>query len=169
MNAKEVTLDPKPQNTTKSDYGEDLYYYQYQSTKKGQNLKYTFTYKKDGTESTLAVINKMQPPNDSNHAGAKNGDTKKATNTKQPIISIGGALIIGLAIIIAGVFVYFGLKGKNSIPAKGRNTTKPQAKKGTRKNNSKSANDEEKKDLRKKLLTGKIDQETYEEEMKKLI
>jgi hypothetical protein len=171
MNAKEVALDPKPQNTTKSDYGEDLYYYQYQSIKKGQNLKYTFTYKKDGTESTLAVINKMQPPNDSNHSGVKSGDTQKATSTnaKQPIIGIWGALIIGLAIIIAGVFVYFGLKGKNSIPAKGRKTTKPQSKKGTRKNDSKSANDEEKKELRKKLLTGKIDQETYEEEMKKLI
>ena len=31
----------------------------------------------------------------------------------RPLIGIGGASVIGIAIIIAGVFVYLGLKGKS--------------------------------------------------------
>ncbi|MDQ0197336.1 hypothetical protein [Neobacillus ginsengisoli] len=172
MNAKEIQLEPKAQNNSKSDYGEDLYYYQYQNVKKGENLYYTFSYKKDGTESTMEAINKQQPPNDSTHAGVKNGTSKSQTsnvNSKSPIISIGGALIIGSAIIIASVFVFLGLKGKKPLPFKAKKTNKHQPKKETAKKENKSANAEDKKELRKKLLTGKIDQETYEEEMKKLI
>lgn len=163
MDAKEIQLEPKAQNNTKSEYGEELYYYQYQNVKKGEKLNYSFSYKKDGTESTMDAINKQQPPNDSTHAGVKNG------TSKSPIIGIGGAIIIGIAIIIAGVFVFLGLKGKKPLPSKTKKTNKHQPKKVTVKKEGKSANAEEKKELRKKLLTGKIDQETYEEEMKKLI
>lgn len=172
MNAKDVQLEPKAQNKTKSDYGEDLYYYQYQNVKKGQNLSYTFSYKKDGTDSTMAAINKLQPPNDSTHAGVKSGNTasnSSSNNSNSPIIGMGGAIIIGIAIIIAGVFVFLGLKGRKANSSKGGKGNKKQPKKGTAKKESKKANEEEKKELRKKLLTGKIDQETYEEEMKKLM
>jgi hypothetical protein len=102
----------------------------------------------------------------------KNGTSKSQPsndNSKSPIIGIGGAIIIGIAIIIAGVFVFLGLKGKKPLPSKTKKTNKHQPKKVTVKKEGKSANAEEKKELRKKLLTGKIDQETYEEEMKKLI
>jgi hypothetical protein len=172
MDAKEIQLQPQTQNSEKSEYGEQLYYYQYQNVKAGSTLKYNFSYKKDGTESTLEAINKQQPPNDSTHAGLKNGSTANSSKTSasQPIIGIGGASIIGIAIIIAGLFVYFGLKGKGQQPVGATKQIKEQPKNAASpKKNNKSANTEAKKELRKKLLTGKIDQETYEEEMKKLI
>jgi hypothetical protein len=175
MNATEIQLEPKAQSNEKSDYGEQLYYYQYQNVKTGTNLKYTFSYKKEGTESTMEAINKQQPPNDDTHSGVNNSTATdqvlKNANSgseKQPIISNGGAVIIAIAIIIAGALVFFGLKGtnrrafKNSKPAK-------QEHKPTVKVEHKSVNADEKKELRKKLLSGKIDQETYDEEMKKLI
>ncbi|SMQ82796.1 hypothetical protein SAMN05444673_5033 [Bacillus sp. OV166] len=176
MDAKEIKIEPKAANNSKNEYGEELYYYQYKNVKADAGLKYSFSYKKDGTESTMEAINKKQPPNDENHSGVtatdqvvKNGGT--TNSSKRPIIGLGGASIIGIAIIIAGLFVFIGLKGNKQSASKIASHNKKQPKKTspTVKKDNKTANSEEKKELRKKLLTGKIDQEMYEEEMKKLI
>jgi hypothetical protein len=175
MNAKDIQLEPKAQNNEKSDYGEQLYYYQYQNVKAGVDLKYTFSYKKEGTESTMEAINKQQPPNDDTHSGVKKSTATdqvlknaKSSSEQQPIISTSGGIIIAIAIIIAGVFVFFGRKGNTRKTTKNSKPTKQHQKPPGKKEN-KSSNADEKKELRKKLLLGKIDQETYDEEMKKLI
>ena len=175
MNAKSIQLTPKAQNTSNSEYGEALYYYQYTNVKIGDSLKYSFSYKKAGTESTMTAINKQLPPNDTTHKNVQNKTATDQVSTSgndasnQPIIGIGSAMIIAIAIIIAGVLVFFGLKGKAQTGKKGTKFNKQQNVKQPVKKDSKSGNADEKKELRKKLLTGKIDQETYEEEMKKLI
>lgn len=177
MNAKDIQLEPKAQSNEKSEYGEELFYYQYKNVKPGESLKYSFSYKKDGTESTLEAINKLQPPNDDNHSGVtatdqltKNAAKNSSSSSDQPIIGAGGASIIGLAIVIAGIFVFLGLKGnsKNTVATSAK-TKKPEQKKPTAKKETKANHTDEKKELRKKLLTGKINQEMYEEEMKKLL
>lgn len=173
MNAKNITIDPQAQNNAKNEYGEELYYYQYKNVKKGNNLNYSFTYEKSNNDSTLSAINKQKANSNSKSSTATDQALKDNSSGKQPVITIGGASIIGIAIIIAGLFVFFGLRKKPQ-SAKGHSAakykSKPQAsaKKPSKKEN-KFANAEEKKELRKKLLNGKIDQETYEEEMKKLI
>ncbi len=123
MNAKEIVLEPKAQNTQKSDYGEELYYYQYQNVKAGESQKYSFAYKKDGTESTLEAINKQQSSNNSGEMVQQQPTSYLkleaiAGSSSQPLIGIGGASIIGLALIIAGVFVFLGLKGNFKIGPK---------------------------------------------------
>jgi hypothetical protein len=172
MNAKNVALEPKAQSTSKSDYKEDLYYYQYKNVKPGNTLNYSFTYTKKDNASSLSVINKEQPPSDSTHSSVNgNTSTSNTDKSKQPIIGIGGASIIGIAIILAGLFIFFGLRGRmpKASSLTSNKSTKNQPSKPTSKKIDKLANGEEKKELRKKLLNGKIDQETYEEEMKKLI
>lgn len=174
MEATDITLEPKAANNTKSDYGEELYYYQYKNVKAGENYKYSFSYKKEGFESTLDAINAQEPPNDENHTavnGTATDQIKNDGNSDRPIIGVGGASVIGIAIIIAGVFVYLGLKGraqstqKSSISKKEKEPVKKQS----TKKESTLIDHDSKKELRKKLLAGKIDQETYDEEMKKLI
>lgn len=174
MNAKDIQLEPKAHSNEKSEYGEELYYYQYKNVKPGENLKYNFSYKKDGTESTMEAISKLQPPNDENHSGVTATDqvTKNAaakSPTDQPIIGMGGAIIIGLAIVVAGIFVFLGLKGNSRPSSAASKSKKPEQKKSSGKKETKANHEDEKKELRKKLLTGKIDQEMYEEEMKKLL
>ncbi|WP_042458289.1 hypothetical protein [Neobacillus dielmonensis] len=176
MNSKDIQMEPKAQDNSKDDYGEDLYFYQYSNVKKGEPLKYTFSYKKDGTESSMEAISKLNPPDDENHAGVNGTATdqvtkgSKSSNSNKSLIGIGGASIIGIAIIIAGIFVYLGLKVSFKSAAKPEKSNKPTQKKPTAiKKDSRQDRAEEKKELRKKLLTGKIDQDTYEEEMKKLI
>lgn len=185
LNAKNFNTDPKAANTSKSDYGEELYYYQYTNQKKGNSVKIATSYTKKDNESTLSLINKQNPPDDANHSGTTatdqvaNGSTdnsKKAAD--QPIIGIGGASVIGVSLIIAGLFVFFGLKGN----ARGMKPTmnsnkKAQNKTVVQKSNKKDKSDQktskndttdQKKKLRSLLLSGKIDDETYENEMKKL-
>jgi hypothetical protein len=180
MDAKEIKLDPKAPNNTKSEYGEELFYYQYKDVKIGENYTYSFSYQKDGFKSTLDAINEKQPPNDENHTGVEGTATDQITGGpggstgsggNRPLIGIGGASVIGIAIIIAGVFVYLGLKGKSYSATKTSSTkaVNHHPKKQLVKKENKLISDEEKKELRKRLLTGKIDQETYDEEMKKLI
>jgi hypothetical protein len=173
MNAKQIQVEPKAQNNSKNEYGEELYYYQYKDTKLGNNLKYKISYKKDNNDSSLSVINKMQPPNDDTHSGTKANDKTEKESGNSPIIGIGGASVIGIAIIIAGLFIFLGIRGnrnsRKTPPTNSNKSNKNQPKKPTAKKESKLANEDEKKELRKKLLNGKIDQETYEEEMKKLI
>jgi hypothetical protein len=172
MNAKNIALTPKAQSTSKSDYKEDLYYYEYKNVKPGNTVNYSFTYTKKDNVSSLSVINKEQPPKDSTHSGVNGNTTTSNTDkSKQPIIGIGGASIIGIAIIIAGLFIFFGLRGRmrKTSSLTSNKSTKKQPGKPTSKKIDKLANAEEKKELRKKLLNGKIDQETYEEEMKKLL
>lgn len=174
MNTKEIQMEPKAQENSKNEYGEEIYFSQYTNVKAGERLKYSFSYKKDGTESTTEAMSKQQPPNDETHSGV-NGSatdqlTKSTDNSKQPIIGIGGASIIGIAIIIAAAFVYLGLKAKAQTSGSGTKKNQyHERKRASTKKENKAFNTEAKKELRKKLLTGKIDQETYEEEMKKLI
>ncbi|MBM7651589.1 hypothetical protein [Neobacillus cucumis] len=177
MDAKNIQVEPQTANNTKSEYGEELYYYQYKDVKAKENLKFSFSYKKDGTESTMEAINKQESSSTQSTSGSTATDqVKKGTSTsnaKQPLIGVGAASIIGIALIIAGFLVYLGLKGHSPI---GRRTSVKSTKQKNRstkqtvgKKVNKTNNEEEKKELRKKLLTGKIDQDMYEEEMKKLI
>ncbi|MDQ1001558.1 hypothetical protein QFZ28_001958 [Neobacillus niacini] len=174
MEAKEITLEPKAPNNTKSEYGEELFYYQYKDVKAGESYKYTFSYQKDGFKSTLDAINEKQPPNDENHASVNGTATDQISGGSggdRPLIGMGGAIVIGIAIIIAGVFVYLGLKGKSQSAPKASSSkaTNHHPKKQPVKKEIKSISVDDKKELRKKLLNGKIDQETYDEEMKNLI
>jgi len=175
MDAKNIKLEPKAANNTKSEYGEELYYYQYKGVKAKENPKYSFSYQKAGTESTMEAINKQQASTDKSGSTATDQVKKETSSStiKQPLIGAGGASIIGIALIIAGIFVYLGLKGNAQrgrySAAKGTKHKQQPAKQLAGKKDHKPNNAEEKKELRKKLLTGKIDQEMYEEEMKKLI
>jgi hypothetical protein len=171
MNAKNIQVEPKAQNNSKSEYGEELYYYQYKNVKKGNNVKYNFSYTKANNDSSMSVINKMQPPNDATHSTTNTSNKNNDSSGKRPIIGVGGASVIGIAIVIAGIFIFLGLtrRSKKPTPTNSNKNNKNQPMKPTVKKENKLANAEEKKELRKKLLNGKIDQETYEEEMKKLI
>lgn len=180
MEAKDITLEPKAPNNTKSEYGEELFYYQYKDVKVGESYTYSFSYQKEGFKSTLEAINEKQPPNDENHASVNGTATDQLSGSTggsgrsggdRPLIGMGGAVVIGFAIIIAGVFVYLGLKGKSQTTPKasGSKAANHPSKKQPVKKEIKSISVDDKKELRKKLLNGKIDQETYDEEMKKLI
>jgi hypothetical protein len=170
MNSKDVKIEPSPANTTKSEYGQELNHYQYTNVKQGEAVKYTASYSKEGNESALSIISKMNPPNDENHSGtATDQVTKNGTSpNEKPIIDAVGASIISISIVIAGGFVFFGLRGKRHTAAI-RKPQKVMKKKSKNDEQNITVTADERKKLRSMLLNGKIDQQTYEEKMKKLI
>jgi hypothetical protein len=180
LNSKDITLEPKSMKNEKSDYGEEIHYYQYTNLRKDNTSKITVRYKKADNKSTISSIDKKQAPNDANHSGTKDGSTATDQVLKnsdgnesgsRPIIDTTGAIIIGLSVVIASIFIFLGLKGNKRPPGKASKskTVQKPAKKATLKKAGKDSVSDEKKELRKKLLKGTIDQETYEVQIKKLI
>ncbi|RDU35148.1 hypothetical protein DRW41_19580 [Neobacillus piezotolerans] len=175
LKSTDITLEPKPASTQKSDYGEQIAFYQVKAAEKGSSYKYNVSYKKEGNASTLSMINKNKAPNDENHNGTTATDQVTANSggnggdNNRPIIGAAGGVIIGASIIIAGMFVFFGLRNKKENKKNTAQNKKEKGGKAPQKQKMKPSNDEEIKELRKKLLNGKIDQETYNEQVKKLI
>ncbi|RHW41099.1 hypothetical protein D1B31_09150 [Neobacillus notoginsengisoli] len=177
LKSTEIAMDPKPSSTQKSEYGEQIAFYQQKTAKIGDSFKYNVSYKKEGNASTLSMIDTTKKPNDENHNGTTatdqvtGGDEGNTSGTSdRPIIGAAGGVIIGVSIIIAGMFVFFGLRNKadkRKNPAPGKKAAS--GKQADKKQKKTGSNAEEIKELRKKLLSGKIDQEAYDEQVKKLI
>ncbi|KKK33222.1 hypothetical protein WQ57_25205 [Mesobacillus campisalis] len=173
VKAEAFKLNQQADNISKSDYGQELHYFQYSNVKKDKPVSYTASYIKDGHESTLSLISKQNPPNDENHNGSSEGEPElrnsSGTPGTSPIIGTAGAIIIGISVIIAGAFIYYGLMGKAPNTNAQNNRSKTPARKASYVAPKARDIAEEKKQLRNKLLTGKIDEKTYEEKMRKLI
>lgn len=177
INAKEYSMEPKSSDESKSEYGEEIHHYQYLNAKRGSEVSYKASYVKKDNASSMSVINKQNPPQDENHQGVSgstateqvlnnNGGT---TNNKssRPIIDTTGAVIIGISMIIMGIFIFLGFRGKGKSPTPKRKVQQPTTK-GTPKTKNVDSKSEEKKSLRKMLMAGEIDQQTYDEKIKKL-
>jgi hypothetical protein len=174
INATDFKMEPKATNESKSEYGEEIHYYQQKNVKKGVDLVYNASYIKKDHTSSMSVIKTQQPPQDENHQGLTateqvlNNSGNSQNTSNRPIIDTTGAVIIGISLVIMGALIFLGFRGKGSTGSahKGRNI---QATMRTSKNNKKiDSNLEEKKQLRRMLLAGEIDQRTYDERMKKL-
>lgn len=176
INSKEFTMEPKATNESKSEYGEEIHHYQYLNAKKGSEVSYKATYVKKDNTSSMSVISTMDPPKDENHQGTSGttateqvlnngGGTSKVTT--RPLIDTTGSFIIGISLIIMGVFVFLGFKGKKSVPTPKTPISKITAK-GSKITNKADSKSDEKKLLRTMLMTGEIDQKTYDEKIKKL-
>jgi hypothetical protein len=179
LKSEDFKVEPAATSTTESDYGEKLHIYQFTNMKKDEAINITATYVKKDNKSTLSAISEQTPPNDENHSGEtateqvlnNSGDSSKKSDD-QPIIGMGGATVIGISIIIAGVFVFMGLKansrGSKQTGTKSKSALKkPVVDKQVQKVSKKDTTDHKKK-LRTLLINGEIDQETYEKELEKL-
>lgn len=179
LKSENFKIDPVSENISEDENGIKQYFYQYTNVKKDTANNLSVSYTKKDNKSTLASLREQAPPNDEDHNGVSgesatdqiannSGNSGSNGKTDRPIIGIGGASVIGISIIIAGIFVFLGLKGnkRNSKPVVNSNKKVPK-KTVVQKTSNKDVS-EHKKKLRSLLLSGKIDEATYEEEMKKL-
>jgi hypothetical protein len=176
MNSKDFSLKPKATNETKSEYGEEIHHYQYTNAKKGTELTYNANYVKKDHTSSMSVISTQEPPQDENHQAVSgstateqvlNNTGSSGGTSTQPLINTTGAVIIGISMIIMGIFIFLGFKGKGTpqtpkAPISAKIIKRP---KNPKKVDLKI---DEKKLLRKMLMAGEIDQKTYDEKIKKL-
>jgi hypothetical protein len=166
IGAKDFTISPKAMNQSKSDFGEDLYHYQYKQLKAGEQKTFQVAYTKPDNKSSLSVI-QSNMPKDSNHAGvsgnaASNAQAAASAAVSKPIIDATAASIIGISLIIMGALIYFGLRGRPvtaEVSVNGAANTVTGAR--TKKGHKKDSVEERKKNLRKMLINGEIDEKTY--------
>jgi hypothetical protein len=174
INSKDFTLEPKATNESKSEYGEEIHHFQYLKAKMGTELSYNASYEKKEHTSSMSVISTQEPPQDENHQGVtateqviNNSSSTPSIESNRPLIDTTGAVIIGISLIIMGVFIFLGIKGKGGTPPQRTKNVESAQKniKNTKKIDSKS---NDKKLLRKMLMAGEIDQQTYDDKINKL-
>lgn len=173
INSKDFTMEPIATKESKSEYGEEIHHYQYLNAKKGKELSYKASYVKKDHTSSMSVISTQKPPQDENHQGVSgstatdqvlNNGGGSTVKSNRPLIDTTGAVIIGISMIMMGVFIFLGFKG-NGANRKPKTSVSQTSVKGSKKVDTKSS---EKKELRKMLMSGVIDQQTYDEKIKKL-
>lgn len=158
LTAEDFQLNKEP-DTTLETFGLQYYMYEYSGVKQGDVFDFSVTYKKDDIVTTMEAIDDMQAPNDDVHKGTAGQDEVQAGD-REPFVSTENAVLIVLALIIAGMFVFILVRGKqNKRPVSKQKGIIPK----------KIVNKEEEiKKLRKMLTEGQIDEKTYKEKRSKL-
>lgn len=177
INSKDFTMEPKATNESKSEYGEEIHHYQYLNAKKGSSVSFKSSYVKKDNNSSMSVISTQNPPKDENHQGVSGGtatdqvlknSNSSNSNTNRPIIDTAGAIIIGISLIIMGGFIFLGFKGRGTSPRVQKKQVQQSSMKEKTKTKKVDSKTEEIKTLRNMLMSGEIDQKTYDEKIKKL-
>lgn len=158
--SEDFQLDKEP-DITSEVFGLPFYMFEYSDVKEGDVFDFSVTYKKDTIVTTMEAYDDMQAPNDEIHAVATGQDGGPAGDSDgEPFISTENAVLIALAVIIVGMFIFIivrGKQGKRSVSKKKDLAPKKIVNK-----------EEEIKKLRKMLAEGQIDDKTYKEKRAKL-
>ncbi|WP_280772247.1 hypothetical protein [Salipaludibacillus daqingensis] len=142
-------------------FGVPAHAYDRDDAEVGTTFDLDISYEKEDSVTTLEAMETQTPPDDDIHAQFRDDSAPEAAaggNGGTPIIDTESALMISLSIIIAGMFVFFGLKSRGSqVNVK-------------EKSRSKAVHVDpavDTKELRQKLIRGEIDEETYKKERSK--
>ncbi|SDZ67198.1 hypothetical protein SAMN05421736_12922 [Evansella caseinilytica] len=156
--AEEVQLSLEPERVTDM-YGVQVHVYEFENLEAGDGFDLAVSYIKDDAITTLEALESQTPPDDDVHAGLSGGDP--SANGSQPVISNESAIMISISIIIAGLFVFFGLRNGKKQPVQKESPA-------LYKKAEKIDSIQEKKRLRQQLLNGEIDEKSYRAKIKNL-
>lgn len=154
--AENVQLSKESENVMDM-YGTPVHEYKMTDVKAGEKFELDIAYEKDSDMTTIEAM-EQHAPDDEVHQGMAQGDQDNS-NGSGTLISNESAVMISISIIIAGLFVYLGLKNKQKT-ASVSVANPSHAKAG-------KLDDKEKSNLRKQLINGQIDEKTYKDELSK--
>ncbi|UTR16608.1 hypothetical protein MM221_08805 [Salipaludibacillus sp. LMS25] len=148
--SEEFTLSQEPDQELEM-YGVIAHIFEEEMASEGEAFTFVISYEKADRLTTLEALESQVVPNDEIHAQFQTDDTSElATNGTRPLIDLEGAIMISTALIIASLFVFFGLKSRIKYPTE---IAKPL--------NSKESEAEKIRALRQQLIRGEINEETY--------
>jgi hypothetical protein len=142
LKTESTKLDPAPENHQQNPFGMNMFLYQMQGLKKGDVRSYKLNYKRSNEYTTVELMNQIAPNQEE-----KKPEPKKVESSELYLI-IGG--VVGF-ILISGLLLIFILKKK-----------KPQPTKSVTKVSQKGKVDDQKAELRTKLIEGKISKDEYD-------
>lgn len=158
VEAENVKLSEEP-NDVLDMYGTPVHEYNVADVKAGDTFELDISYEKDSEITTLEAL-EQHAPDDDIHQGLAATDDNDGAGT---FISNESAIMISISIIIAGLFVYLGLRNRQKAPTKRTNTNKSQ-----HIDKSSKSTEKEKKKLRKQLIDGQIDEGTYKKRISEI-
>lgn len=159
VEAENLQLSIEPQNVLDM-FGTPVHEYEFADVKAGEKFELDISYEKDSEITTAEALEQQTPPDDDVHQGLGMDDNANEGGSGG-LISNEGAVMISISIIIAGLFIFFGLKNKE----KKVQDDKPKPSKPKK---PKKSNAEAKKQLRQQLVNGDIDEQTYKKRLSKL-
>ncbi|PYZ93403.1 hypothetical protein CR194_09475 [Salipaludibacillus keqinensis] len=157
--AEDFTMSEEADRETEM-FGVLAHAYDSEDAEVGTTFNLDISYEKEDSVTTLEAMETQTPPDDDIHAQFRDDSSPEAAagNGGTPLIDTESALMISLSIIIAGMFVFFGLRSRGSqVNVKEKSRSKavhvdPEI---------------DTKELRQKLIRGEIDEETYKKERSK--
>jgi len=153
--AEDFTISEAADRTTEM-FGVLAHAFDEENAEVGTTYDLNISYEKEDSLTTLEAMETQTPPDDDVHAQFKDDaslDVSSGTGGST-FIDTEGAVMISLSIIIAGLFVFFGLKSRGSMVKEKRPKNDENVEVDT-------------KDLRQMLIRGEIDEETYKKERAK--
>ncbi|WP_078593293.1 hypothetical protein [Evansella clarkii] len=161
LGAEDTKLSHEPDRVTDM-FGVPVHAYDFEQVSAGEVFDLSVTYVKDSIVTTLEALEDRSPPDDDIHAGFMDGGgTSNGEGGNNPIISTENSVMISISIIIAGIFVFFGLRGSQNKKSSETENTAEDIKRGP-------SDYIDKKTLRKQFLNGEIDEKTYRLKLSKL-
>lgn len=151
LKTESFSLSPAAESHQENGYGMNMFIYQYQGMKPGEEKEFKLKYERNESKTTMDIMNEM------GNKMAPKGVEKD--NETLPLGVIIGA-IVGVCIVLAGVIIFI-LKKKN----------KQKAVKSNQPNHVDKGQadlEQKKKRLRGMLLEGSITEEEYQELLQKL-
>ncbi|MDF2558154.1 MAG: hypothetical protein K0R71_1982 [Bacillales bacterium] len=158
INAKNPQVDPKPDKQEEKNKEQVFTYHFHDVVKAGDVKTFKVQYEKADNKTSNQWIQENGAP-ESNTSTSKTPTSALDTNV---------ALIIGGAILIFGLILFFAIKGKKGSQATTRQQKRNEARKNQTDNKSYQSAAVKKKVLRKLLIDGEITEEEFAEEMKNL-
>ncbi|UCZ52503.1 hypothetical protein LGQ02_16925 [Bacillus shivajii] len=144
-------------------FGVPVHAFEFNQLSTEQQIEFETSYEREkGMLSTLEALETQSPPDDDVHAGLVNNAQQPPTGNSE-LISTENAVMISLSVVIAGLFVFLGLRGY-------KRTALISGDEGLRKDKkTKRENIElEKKRLKKQFINGDIDEKTYRSKLSNL-
>src|SRR5699024_7521419 len=114
--AENVKLSEEP-NDVLDMYGTPVHEYNVADVKAGDTFELDISYEKDSEITTLEAL-EQHAPDDDIHQGLAATDDNDGAGT---FISNESAIMISISMVIAGLFVYLGLRNRQKAPIKGTN------------------------------------------------
>jgi hypothetical protein len=148
LKTESTVIKPAPETHQENPYGMNMFMYQIPGMKTGEEKSYQLTYKRSSTNTTVELMNQIDPNKEE-----KTAEPKKVESNELYMV-IGG---VGVFSLISAFLLIVLLKNKNKVPLKSIDDR-----------NGQSTQQHENVILRNKLIQGEITKEAYEKQVRKM-
>lgn len=146
LKTESTVIKPAPETHQENPYGMNMFMYQIQGMKTGDEKSYQLSYKRSSSNTTVELMNQIDPNKEEKPA------VPKKVESNELYIVIGG---VGVFCLISAFIIIVFLKNKKRVPPK-------------KEGRISSIQQDEKTIIRSRLIQGEISKEDYDQQVRKI-